>query len=121
MLVKLQGYILKYNVNWPQLSKKFSQQIIDQRAFQAVLKEINPLITSHESAVLFEHFDPHRKGAISWGTVEKYLVQVDYRASEDVASRKIDDIVAILKAQKADPIKVFDNIDLNHSGSLDFS
>lgn len=29
--------------------------------------------------------------------------------------------MAILKTKKADPVKIFEEIDLNHSGSLDFS
>jgi Ca2+-binding EF-hand superfamily protein len=58
---------------------------------------------------------------VSWPTLEGAILAVDYRSQEDVLSRKVDEIVAILKTQKADPVKVFDQIDLNHSGSLDFS
>lgn len=121
MLIRLQGYLTKYSINWPAIAKKYSQQVITQQVFLSILKEINPLITTHEATVLFEHFDTARKGTVKWATVEKYLLCVDYRNSDDVLSRKIDEIVAILRAQKADPLKIFEQIDLNHSGSLDFS
>lgn len=121
MLVQLQTYIIKYNVNWPQLTTKYSHQIIDQRVFFAVLKEINPLITTHEASILFNYLDTGKEGVISWAVIDKSLLQVDYRSSEDVLSRKIDEVVAILRAQKADPIKIFEQIDVNHSGSLDFA
>lgn len=36
-------------------------------------------------------------------------------------SRKVDEIIAILKEKKADPKALFEQIDINHTGTLDFS
>jgi len=36
-------------------------------------------------------------------------------------SRKIDEIVAILKARKENPAQLFEKIDTNHSGMIDFN
>lgn len=46
---------------------------------------------------------------------------IDYRSYDDVFSRKVDEIVAIIRERKIDPAVVFEQIDLNHSGSLDFT
>lgn len=45
---------------------------------------------------------------------------MDFREHNDVLSRKIDEIVAILKERKEDANKLFDKIDVNHSGQIDF-
>jgi hypothetical protein len=58
---------------------------------------------------------------ISWQAVEQHIAKVDYRSTDDVFSRKVDEIIAILRDRKMDPQILFDQIDLNHSGSLDFT
>lgn len=90
MLVKLQNYLTNHQPNWPQLSQKYSHLNIDLRVFQDLLKELNPYITSHEAATLFAHFDHHKTGVVSWASLEKYLLSVDYRSSDDILSRKVD-------------------------------
>lgn len=71
--------------------------------------------------MIFEFADHTKTGVIPWATIEERLRRIDYRSTHDVLSRKVDEIVAILKAHKVDPASIFEQIDLNHSGSLDFS
>lgn len=122
ILMNLQAYADKHcNYEWPYFSNKYSKTKVDFNVFQAFLREINPQITTHEISVLFDYLDNDKNGVLEWGKVEHFIYKVDYRSTEDVFSRKIDEIIAILRDIKADPVTLFDKIDLNHSGSLDFS
>ncbi len=121
MLIKLQNYLINHQPNWAAISAKYSNQQLNLQGFQALLKDLDPYITSHEAAMIFAFADTAKTGAIPYAVIEERLRRIDYRSSDDVLSRKIDEIVAILKTQKADPVKIFEQIDLNHSGSLDFS
>lgn len=49
------------------------------------------------------------------------MLLIDFRESGDVLSRKLDEIVAIIRARQEDPGQLFNRIDINHSGFLDFS
>jgi Ca2+-binding EF-hand superfamily protein len=53
--------------------------------------------------------------------IEEKIFHIDFRDSRDVLSRKMDEIVAILHTRKEDPAFLFEKIDVNHSGFLDFS
>ena len=120
--MRLQEYADKHcNTEWPYFRNKYSKLKIDFNVFKAFLREINPQITTHEVSVLFDYLDNDKNGSIEWPKVEHFVYKVDYRSTEDVFSRKIDEITAILRDIKADPVTLFDKIDLNHSGSLDFS
>lgn len=120
--MKLQEYGEKYSHNdWPYFSSKYSKLKIDFNIFQTFLREIDPQVTTHEVSVLFDYLDSDKKGCLDWAKVEHFIYKIDYRSTEDVFSRKIDEIIAILRDIKVDPVTLFDKIDLNHSGSLDFS
>lgn len=121
MLIKLQAYLTNHLPNWKLITEKYSKQPVTLQVFQALLRDLNPHCTSHEAATIFKYLDSNKNGVVDWSTLEHAILAVDYRSHDDVLSRKVDEIVAILKAQKADPVKIFDQIDLNHSSSLDFS
>ena len=47
-------------------------------------------------------------------------MKIDYRSHDDILSRKVDEIAAILKDKKINAKDVFELSDVNHSGALDF-
>jgi hypothetical protein len=121
ILLRLQEYISKHNIKWSSFIEKYSHQVIDFNIFSQILKEVDPLITTHEATILFEHLDKDKKSQVNWRLIENYIAKVDYRSTEDIFSRKADEIVAILREKKIEPAVLFEQIDLNHSGLLDFS
>jgi len=73
--------------------------------------------------MLFSYLDSHdtsKNGLVDWKIIEEKLLLVDFREHNDVLSRKLDDIVAILRERNEDSEKLFDKIDTNHSGQIDF-
>jgi len=46
---------------------------------------------------------------------------VDYRSEKDVLSRKLDEVVAIIKELKLNPHTLFSEIDVNHNNTIDFN
>lgn len=46
---------------------------------------------------------------------------MDFRSEKDVLSRKLDELVAIIKELKLNPHGLFDKIDVNHNNIIDFN
>lgn len=71
--------------------------------------------------MLFKYLDKEQKGYIESTVIEEKIFNVDFRESEDVLSRNIDELAAILKARKEHPEVLFQKIDANKSGFIDYS
>lgn len=81
---------MKHQVNWGTYAAKYSNGVIDIKVFTKLIREINPMITTHEIEVLFDYFDSKKLGTIDWKVLERSLIEVDYRSEDDIFSRKLD-------------------------------
>ena len=85
-----------------------------------MLREIDLTITSHEISTLFAYLGGHKTGWLDWTDIKDKLFYVDFRAQEDVLSRKIDEVIAIIRARKENPSELFKKIDQNGNGLINF-
>jgi hypothetical protein len=44
-----------------------------------MIREIDPLVTTHEVEVLFKYLDTANHGWVSWNVVEDKVLHVDFR------------------------------------------
>lgn len=118
---KLQHYGQKRHIDWTALLQKHRSEKVNFFQVRAMLREVDPTITSHEVKTLFDHMDSNKQGWLHWEELEEKLLQVDYRSQDNMIDRKVDELVGIINQIKADPRAIFQSIDLNKSGQLDFS
>ena len=118
---KLQHYGQKRQINWNELLEKHRTPNINFFQVRQLLREVDPTITSHEVKILFDHMDSQKKGVLPFDELKEKLLQIDYRSQNNVIDRKVDELVGIIRQIKADPRAIFEKIDLNKSGQLDFS
>jgi calcium-dependent protein kinase len=69
MLIKLQNYLINHQPNWSEISEKYSHQQISLQAFQALLKDLDPYITSHEASMIFAFADTKKTGVIPYAVI----------------------------------------------------
>jgi Ca2+-binding EF-hand superfamily protein len=121
ILVKLQADVKKHNLNLRDILNKYKADVIPFDKFKAILREVDLTMTTYEAKALYDFLDKEKTGLVKWEAIKEGIARIDYRKSDNVIERKLDDLVAILRARKEDPRVLFDSIDLNKSGTLDWS
>lgn len=96
ILAKLQADIKKKSLNLRNLMDKYKTDKMTLAQFTAFLREIDLTITTHEAKALFDHLDKHKEGVLRWEWVEEGIAKVDYRNTDNILERKLDDLAAII-------------------------
>lgn len=95
ILIRVQESSSRKFINVSELFKKYERQkkSIDKETFHALMTEIDPQITSYENHCIFMAVDSSKDGFVDLQEFKQFYVEVDYRPTDDIAARRIEEIV----------------------------
>lgn len=87
--------------------------------FHNFIQDIDPQISTYESRKLFSTADLSKDGFVDLNEFEELFLKVDYRPADDIASRRIQEIVAMAQERKLNIRQFFDLFDKDKSSEID--
>jgi calcium-binding protein CML len=76
-------------------------------------------ITTYESEQLFLLADESKNGKVSLDEFYELFCNIDYRSSEDIASRRVQEIISLAQARNIQLRQFFEMFDTDQSNTID--
>ena len=102
-----------------QYCEKYKNKNLNKEVFYHFLREIDPQITTYETKRIFEAADTSKDGEVSLEEFRHFFFEVDYRPVDDIASRRIEEIVKMAQQRGLNIRQFFDLFDKDKSSSID--
>lgn len=87
--------------------------------FHKLMIEIDPQISTYESEMIFRTADLSKDGFVNLNQFSELFLNVDYRPIDDIAARRIQEIVAMAQEKNLNIRQFFDLFDKDKSSEID--
>ena len=120
ILIRVQESSSRKFINVSELFEKYEKyEKMDEQKFHQFMTEVDPQITTFENYCIFSAADTTQDGWINISEFKKFYIEVDYRPIEDIAARRIEEIVKMAQARNLNVRQFFDLFDKDKDSEID--